>query len=216
MTSAVSARVLNLRFRLGLVDLPAVERWADQAILQDEGRHPELVDLCLASKKGAKLTQAQLALLGDGFDAGDLMRALGAVKVEAQTGDELRLLADNLDPLLKELQTAGKLPEMLKPALTLATDFWHARIQSDDSFERVESEMRELLHTVQRARRRTSRRTRARREGPRAERRLRYRRQLSHGRRAVRLPRGAGGRQPGRSGRPRRQRQPGSHAVADR
>jgi N-acetylglucosaminyl-diphospho-decaprenol L-rhamnosyltransferase len=142
------ARVLNLRFRLGLVDLPAVERWADQAILKDEGRHPELVDLCLASKKGVKLTQAQLALLGDGYDAGDLMRALGAVKVEAQTGDELRLLADNLDPLLKELQSAGKLPDMLKPALTLATDFWHARIQSDDSFERVEGEMRELLHIV--------------------------------------------------------------------
>ena len=64
------ARVLNLRLRLGLVDLPVIERWADQAILTDKGVHTELADLCLAGKKGIKHTQALLALLGGAPSSG--------------------------------------------------------------------------------------------------------------------------------------------------
>jgi hypothetical protein len=60
----------------------------------------------------------------------------------------VRRLADNLDPILKELDKAGDLPEILKPALKFAADFWHARMQSDGSMEKVEAEVRELLHAV--------------------------------------------------------------------
>lgn len=142
------ARVLNLRLRLGLVELSAIERWADQAILTDKGVHTELVDLCLAGRKGVKTTQALLSLLGGPATSTDLMSALYALRVDAQTGDELRRLADNMDPVLKELQAAGDLPDMLKPALTFATDFWHARMQSDGSSDRVEQEMRDVLHAI--------------------------------------------------------------------
>jgi N-acetylglucosaminyl-diphospho-decaprenol L-rhamnosyltransferase len=142
------ARVLNLRLRLGLVELAVIERWADQAILTDNGVHTELVDLCLAGKKGVKTTQALLSLLGGPVKSDDLMSALWAAKVDGLSGDEMRHLADNLDPVLKELQSAGDLPEMLKPALTFATDFWHARMQGDGTLQRVEQEMRVLLHEL--------------------------------------------------------------------
>src|SRR6185503_20625861 len=94
------ARVLNLRLRLGLVELAVIERWADQAILTDNGVHTELVDLCLAGKKGVKVTQALLSLLGGPAKSDDLMSALWAAKVDGLSGDELRHLADNLDPVL--------------------------------------------------------------------------------------------------------------------
>ncbi len=145
---AQHARVLGLRARLGLVDLPAIERWADQAILVDDGVHPELVELCLASKSGLRIAQARLDTLGGPATSGDLMRAVSVVKVDAQSPDDVRRLADNLDPVLKELDKAGDLPEILKPALKFAADFWYARMQSDGSMEKVEAEVRELLHAV--------------------------------------------------------------------
>ncbi len=141
------ARVLGLRLRLGLVDLPAIEQWADQAILEEDG-HDELVDLCLATKAGDRITQRLLASLGGAPTSLDLMRAIGAVKVGDQTQDELRRLADNLDPVLKEIEAAGALPELLKLARGFARDFWEARMQSADAMSLVEARMRELLHAV--------------------------------------------------------------------
>lgn len=145
---AGEARVIGLRLRLGLVDLAAVERWADQAILRDDGSHIELSELCLAHRAGVKKAQERLGSLGGAPSAVDVMRSLGVVKVDAQTADELRRLADNLDPILKELDAKRALPDLLKPALNFATDFWHARIQGDGSMEKVEAEVRDLLHTV--------------------------------------------------------------------
>jgi len=142
------ARVLGLRLRLGVVELAAIERWADQAILADDGSNPELVELCLAGKEGLRLTQARLDTLGGPATSLDLMRAVSVVKVDAQTSDELRRLADNLDPIVKELKAAGDLPDLLKPALRFAEDFWHARMQPDESMEKIEAELRELLHEV--------------------------------------------------------------------
>jgi len=140
--------VLGLRLRLGLVDLSAVERWADKAILRDDGSHSELVELCLAHKAGIKTVQTRLASLGGEPSAADLMRSLWLLKVDAQSSDELRRLADNLDPILKDLDARGDLPDILKPALSFATDYWHARMQSDGSMAKVEAELRELLHEV--------------------------------------------------------------------
>jgi N-acetylglucosaminyl-diphospho-decaprenol L-rhamnosyltransferase len=145
---ANEARVLGLRLRLSLVDLAAIERWADRAILDDDGSNSELVDLCMARKVGDKLATTRLATLGGEPAALDVVRALGAVKVEAQSPDELRRLADNLDPILKRLERAGAMPDILKPATRFATDFWHARIEGGDRMAKVEAEMRELLHDV--------------------------------------------------------------------
>lgn len=142
------ARVLGLRVRLGLVDLAAVERWADQAILADDGSHLELAELCLASGSGLRIAQARLDTLGGPATSGDLIRAISVVKVDSLSPDEVRRLADNLDPILKELDNAGDLPDILKPALTFAADFWRARMQPDGSMEKVAAEVRELLHAV--------------------------------------------------------------------
>ena len=142
------ARVLALRLRLGLVDLAAVEQWADRAILEDDGSLLELPELCLAQQAGERATQVHLATLGGDPVAIDLMRALGRVKVEAQTQDELRKLADNLDPILKEIDRSRSLPDVLKPALNFATDFWSARVHSISTMEALEAEMREVLHAV--------------------------------------------------------------------
>ncbi|MDP3740617.1 MAG: glycosyltransferase family 2 protein [Hyphomonadaceae bacterium] len=142
------ARVLALRLRLGLVDLAAVERWADQAILEDDGSLVELPELCLARQAGERTTQVRLATLAGDPAAIDVMRSLGAVKVEAQTPDELRKLADNLDPILKEIDRAKGLPDILKPALKFSGDFWSARVHGMTTMESIETEMRELLHAV--------------------------------------------------------------------
>jgi hypothetical protein len=142
------ARVLGLRLRLGLVELPAIERWADQAILADDGSNPELVELCLAGKTGLRMAHARLEALGGQPSSGDLMRAVSAVKVDAQSPDEIRRLADNLDPILRELEKANDLPSVLKPALGFAADFRHARTEPDGEIKKVEEEVRELLHAV--------------------------------------------------------------------
>jgi N-acetylglucosaminyl-diphospho-decaprenol L-rhamnosyltransferase len=76
------------------------------------------------------------------------MRALGMVKIEAQTQEELRKLADNLDPILKEIDQANALPGILKPALKFSGDFWSARVRGTRKIEAVEAEMRELLHAA--------------------------------------------------------------------
>lgn len=145
---AQHARVLGLRLRLGLIDLPVVEEWADQAILSDNGSHPELVELCLASKTGLRMAEALLDMLGGPASSGDLMRALGVLRVHNQSPDDLRRLADNLDPILKDFDKAGDLPDLLKPAMSFAADFWHARVQSDGSLKKIEDEVREWLHAV--------------------------------------------------------------------
>jgi N-acetylglucosaminyl-diphospho-decaprenol L-rhamnosyltransferase len=142
------ARVLGLRLRLGLIELTAIEQWADQAILADDGSNTELVELCFAGKAGLRMTHARLEALGGQPSSGDLMRAVSVVKVDAQSSDEIRRLADHLDPVLKELEKAGDLPDILKPATAFAADFWHARVEPDGAIKKVEEEVRELLHAV--------------------------------------------------------------------
>jgi N-acetylglucosaminyl-diphospho-decaprenol L-rhamnosyltransferase len=142
------ARVLGLRLRLGLVDLAAIEQWAERAILDDDGSHGDLVELRMAQKAGETRTLVRLISLGDEPEAIDVMRSLGAVKVEAQTQEELRKLADNLDPVLQEMAKRQGLPDLLKPALGFSGAFWRARSQQQGTVEAVEAEMRELLHAV--------------------------------------------------------------------
>jgi N-acetylglucosaminyl-diphospho-decaprenol L-rhamnosyltransferase len=142
------ARVLGLRLRLGLVDLAAIEQWAERALLEDDGSHGDLVELRVAQKAGETRTLVRLISLGEEPEPIDVMRALGAVKVEAQTQEELRKLADNLDPVLQEMAKRQGLPDLLKPALGFSGAFWRARTQSQGTAEAVEAEMRELLHAV--------------------------------------------------------------------
>ena len=142
------ARVLGLRLRLGLVDLPAIEQWAERALSEDGGSHGDLVELRMAQKAGETRTLVRLISLGDEPEPIDVMRALGAVKVEAQTQEQLRRLADNLDPVLQEMAKRQGLPDLLTPALGFSSAFWRARSQRQGTAEAVEIEMRELLHAV--------------------------------------------------------------------
>jgi N-acetylglucosaminyl-diphospho-decaprenol L-rhamnosyltransferase len=145
---AQHARVLSLRLRLGLVGLSAIERWAGQAILSDDGSHPELVELSLASKTGPRLTEARLEALGGTPASSDLMRALGAVRVADQSLDELRSLAGRLDPILRDFDKAGDLPDLLKPALGFVADISHALAEPGAAAKKVSDEIREWLHAV--------------------------------------------------------------------
>jgi N-acetylglucosaminyl-diphospho-decaprenol L-rhamnosyltransferase len=142
------ARVLALRLRLGLVDLLAIEQWAERAVVEDGSSQGDLVELRMAQKQGETRTLVRLISLGDEPEAIDVMRALGAVKVEAQTQDELRRLADDLDPILQEMAKRQGLPDLLKPALGFSGAFWRARSHQQGTVEAVEAEMRELLHAV--------------------------------------------------------------------
>lgn len=142
------ARVLGLRLRLGLVDLAAIEQWAERTTLEDGGSHGDLVELRMAQKQGETRTLVRLISLGDEPEPIDVMHALGAVTVESQTQEQLRRLADNLDPVLQEMAKRQGLPDVLKPALGFSGDFWRARTQSQGASDAVETEMRGLLHAV--------------------------------------------------------------------
>lgn len=142
------ARVLGLRLRLGLADLAAVERWAARAMPRAGGWEAELVELGSARKADETRTLALLIAIGDEPTATDVMRALSAVKVDTQTQDQLRRLAENLDPVLQDMAKRQGLPDLLRPALGFAGAFWRARSQSDGTAEEVEAGMRELLHAV--------------------------------------------------------------------
>lgn len=142
------ARVLNLRLRLGLVELAGIEQWAGQALKAD-GSHGELVELCMAQKAGETRTLVGLIAIGDEPEPIDVMRALAEVKVETQTQEGLRRLADSLDPVLQEMNKRQGLPELLQPALGFSGAFWRARTQSQGTVGAVEAEMRKLLHALQ-------------------------------------------------------------------
>jgi len=139
--------VLGLRLRLGLTDLAAVERWADRSMADAGGWEAELIELRTAQKAGETRTLARLMAIGDEPAAMDVMRALAAVKVEAQTEEQLRRLADNLDPVLQDMDKRHGLPDLLRPALGFAGAFWRARAQAQETVE-IEANMRELLHAV--------------------------------------------------------------------
>ena len=141
------ARTLALRLRLGLVDLQSIEQWADESILLD-GAPPEIADLCLATRAGERITLRILTDMGGPPVGLDVMQAVSAVRVEDASQDELRRLADNLDPVLREVDAGPGLPQLLKSGLTLARDFWEARMQSSDEMLHVEERMRDLLHAV--------------------------------------------------------------------
>jgi GT2 family glycosyltransferase len=142
------ARVLNLRLRLGLIDLAGIEQWAEQA-LQADSSHGELVELRMAQKAGETRTLVGLIAVGDEPEAADVMKTLGAIKAETQTQEQLRRLADGLDPVLQEMNKRQGLPELLQPALGFSGAFWRARTQSQGTVEAVETEMRKLLATLQ-------------------------------------------------------------------
>ena len=141
------ARTLALRLRLGLVDLQAIEQWADESILLD-GAPPEIADLCLATRAGERITLRILTDMGGPPDGLDVMQAVSAVRVEDASQDELRRLADNLDLVLREVDAGPGLPPLLKSGLTLARDFWEARMHSSEEMVHVEERMRDLLHAV--------------------------------------------------------------------
>ncbi len=141
------ARTLALRLRLGLVDLQSIEQWADESILLD-GAPSEIADLCLATRAGERITLRILTDIGGPPGGLDVMQAVSAVRVEDASQDELRRLADNLDPVLREVDAGPGLPPLLKSGLTLARDFWEARMQSSDEMLHVEERMRDLLHAV--------------------------------------------------------------------
>jgi N-acetylglucosaminyl-diphospho-decaprenol L-rhamnosyltransferase len=141
------ARTLALRLRLGIVGLDAIERWADEWILLD-GAPTEMADLCLATRAGERITLRILSEMGGPVSGLDIMQAVSIVRVDDASQDELRRLADNLDPVLREAEAASGLPLLLKPAATLARDFWEARMQSSEEMAHVEDRMRDVLHAV--------------------------------------------------------------------
>lgn len=142
------ARVLALRLRLGLADLKEIESWADGAILAD-GAPPELADLCLATRAGVRITQRILDDLGGTPSGADVMRALAALDVEAATQDDLRRLADNLDPTMKQLERAGDMPPVLSHAAGFANAFWLARMNGAEALAALEERVRDVFQTVQ-------------------------------------------------------------------
>ncbi len=142
------ARALGLRLRLGLARLGDVEPWADRRIVDDDGTHTELVDLCMSQRVGEARVLTQLASLGGAPAAQDIMRVLGALQVEEQTQDDLRRLADNLDPLLQEMDQRHALPDLLRPALRFAAAYWRARVKSEGTMQAVGESMREWLSAV--------------------------------------------------------------------
>jgi GT2 family glycosyltransferase len=141
------ARVMAVRLRLGLTDLPAIERWAGQAILDGAGAHGELTDLGIAKEAGERITLRLLSQLGGKLTALDVMRAFGTVRVDDLSPQELSRLAHALDPVLEELD-ANSLPDVLAPAFELAEDFHAARTKGDAAVGVVEKKMRAMLHEV--------------------------------------------------------------------
>jgi hypothetical protein len=144
---AAHARVLGLRLRLGLAELKDIESWADQAILTP-GAPTEMSDLCLATRGGERITLRILTDLGGPPGGYDLMKALSALRVMEASQDQLRRLADNLHPILTKVDEDGGLPPLLRPALSLARDFWDARMRSAEDMALVEERTRDLLHAV--------------------------------------------------------------------
>lgn len=141
------ARVLGLRLRLGLADLKVIESWADEAILAP-GAPAALADLCLATRAGERITQRILTELGGAPDGPEVMRAVAAVRLDELDQDALRRLADNLDPVAREIDAREGLPPLLKPVLSLARDFWQARMVSAEAMGEVEERMRDLLQAI--------------------------------------------------------------------
>ncbi len=146
--ASAQARVLGLRLRLGLVDLAAIEGWADDAILAPNAP-PALADLCLATRAGERITTRILADLGGDPQAIDVMRAIAVATVQTADQDALRRLADNLDPILREIEAREGLPVLMKPLLPLAQEFWKARMVSSEAMGTVEERMRDVLQAVQ-------------------------------------------------------------------
>ena len=141
------ARVMGLRLRLGLASLQDIESWADQAILTP-GAPGEMTDLCMATRAGERITLRILSDLGGPPGGFDLMKALSALRVMEASQDQLRRLADNLHPILTAVDEEGGMPPLLRPALSLAQDFWDARMRSSEDMALVEERMRDLLHAV--------------------------------------------------------------------
>jgi N-acetylglucosaminyl-diphospho-decaprenol L-rhamnosyltransferase len=144
---AAHSRVLGLRLKLGLSSLKDIETWADEAILQP-GAPAVLADLCLASRAGERITQRILNDLGGVPSGLDLMKAIGPLKVMEASQDQLRRLADNLHPVLTAIEEEGNLPPLLRPALSMANEFWDARMRGAEEMEMVEARMRDLMHAV--------------------------------------------------------------------
>ncbi len=141
------ARVLGLRLRLGLVDLRTVEAWADEAILAP-GAPVEMADLCLATRAGERITSRILTELGGPASALDVMRAIAIVRVDDSDQDALRRLADNLDPIVRDVEARETLPPLMKPLLSQARDFWQARMISSEAMDVVQERMRDVLHAM--------------------------------------------------------------------
>lgn len=141
------ARVLGLRLRLGLVDLKVIESWADEAILTP-GAPAEMADLCLATRAGERITARILSDLGGSPSALDVMRAIAVVRVDDASQDEMRRLADNLDPIVREIEAREALPVLMKPLLLLARDFWQARMISSQAMDEVQERMCDVLHAM--------------------------------------------------------------------
>lgn len=146
-TIIAHARVLGLRLRLGLVDLKSVEAWADEAILAP-GAPPEMADLCLATRAGERIISRILTELGGSASALDVMRAIAVVPVEDSDQDALRRLADNLDPIVREIEAREALPPRMKPLLSLARDFWQARMISSQAMDVAQERMRDVLQAM--------------------------------------------------------------------
>lgn len=143
------ARVLSVRLRLGLTDLAAIQQWAGQAILQDGGAHPDLTDLCLATNAGERITLRLLSGVGGAATGIDAMRAFGSIRIDEQSQDELSRIVHAFDHVMKDIVAAGgEIPEVLKPAQTLAADFHEARMRGGEALADVEADVREVLHAV--------------------------------------------------------------------
>jgi GT2 family glycosyltransferase len=141
------ARVLGLRLRLGLASLREIESWADEAILTPAAP-AEMADLCLATRAGERITSRILTDMGGSPSALDVMRAIAVVRVNDSDQDALRRLADNLDPIVREVAAREALPPLMKPLLSLARDFWQARMISSEAMDVAQERMHDLLHAI--------------------------------------------------------------------
>lgn len=143
-----AARVLGVRLRLDLVTLGEIERWAEQAIVGDEGAHDELVELCLARQQGERKAQALLKELGGPVMAGEVLAALQDVDVDALSPPALKRLADNLHPVLDGIDAEDPDHERLKPGIAFARAYWDAQVSDRGALPNVESDFRAFLRDL--------------------------------------------------------------------
>ncbi|MBI1360850.1 MAG: glycosyltransferase [Alphaproteobacteria bacterium] len=142
------AQILGLRLRLDLVDLSGVEAWADATIVGDGPLPPELVDLCLARRRGRDVALARLAAIANAEPtASQIVSALSIVNPVRLGDAEAEKLAIALETVIPGSRHFDA-PIALEPAFDFPSDFWRARVGGGQTGE-VADAFRALLADLQ-------------------------------------------------------------------